>query len=188
MYENVNLSKTFDYEYDYDFVLFFERKFFDPTFLYENKSWIKNNWTISIVYAMFYIALVHVGQRLMKDREKFRLHRSLVAWNLVLAGFSILGSVRFLPNFFQVLRAKGLVHSVCVQDYEQGVSAAWAWLYMMSKMVELIDTAFIVLRKQKLIFLHWYCIFCVVLSRFKVNILLFSFIVAVIYGFLHVKG
>ena len=35
------------------------------------------------------------------------------------------------------------------------VSALWTWLFIASKIPELGDTAFIVLRKQKLIFLHW---------------------------------
>nr|XP_033199831.1 elongation of very long chain fatty acids protein 6-like [Bombus vancouverensis nearcticus] len=32
----------------------------------------------------------------------------------------------------------------------------WSWTFALSKLVEFCDTAFIVLRKQPLIFLHWY--------------------------------
>lgn len=36
------------------------------------------------------------------------------------------------------------------------VSGFWTWLFVLSKLPELGDTIFIVLRKQPLIFLHWY--------------------------------
>lgn len=36
------------------------------------------------------------------------------------------------------------------------VSGFWTWMFVLSKLPELGDTIFIVLRKQPLIFLHWY--------------------------------
>lgn len=151
-----NLTKRLDYEYEYEYIFFFERSFFDEELNRERAEWIKRYWYISIIYAICYVFIVHACQRMMRGREKFHLYRSLVAWNIVLATFSILGTVRFLPNFIQILYNKGVVHSICVLDYAMGVSGAWSWFYMLSKFVELIDTVFIVLRKQNLIFLHWY--------------------------------
>lgn len=48
--------------------------------------------------------------------------------------------------------------SVCVRNPPPGcnVRAYWMALFTLSKIVELGDTAFIILRKRKLIFLHWY--------------------------------
>lgn len=46
-----------------------------------------------------------------------------------------------------------LVNSFIEQDR---VSGFWTWLFVLSKLPELGDTVFIVLRKQPLIFLHWY--------------------------------
>ena len=144
------------------FVFYFERKFFDYDFMIERRIWMKNYWQISILYAFTYIALVHLGQRLMANREKFHLYRSLVAWNLLMAGFSVLGTLRFAPYFLNLITANGLLHSVCYIETSvslnslNGIAACWAGLYRASKLLELIDTMFIVLRKQKLIFLHWY--------------------------------
>lgn len=145
------------------FIFFFERKFYETGFMLERRLWMKSYWTVAILYAVIYMTAVHLGQRYMKNREKFHLYRSLVAWNILMAIFSILGTIRFLPYFFDMLNTNGLVGSVCYietpdipPDAVNGVAACWAGLYRASKLLELIDTAFIVLRKQKLIFLHWY--------------------------------
>lgn len=39
---------------------------------------------------------------------------------------------------------------------EDRVAGFWTWLFVLSKLPELGDTLFVVLRKQPLIFLHWY--------------------------------
>lgn len=50
-----------------------------------------------------------------------------------------------------------MVFSLDHDSYEHNaVWAFWAWAFVLSKVMELGDTIFIVLRKQPLIFLHWY--------------------------------
>lgn len=92
----------------------------------------------------------------MKNREKYRLNRALIAWNLVLSLFSLFGAVRSWPHFIYTLKTGGIEYSVCVRDFDSGVSGCWSWFFILSKVPELVDTLFIVFRKQKLIFLHWY--------------------------------
>jgi elongation of very long chain fatty acids protein 6 len=154
--ESWDTKPLLDYEYDYNFVLFFERKFYNETFKIHGQRWLQSNWSVSIGYSAIYILAVLIGQKLMQKREKFHLYRSLIAWNIVLAMFSIVGAVRFLPNFVKIFYLKGLEHTICILDYGNGVSACWLWLFILSKLIELVDTFFIVLRKQRLIFLHWY--------------------------------
>uniref|UniRef100_A0A8C9NF10 Elongation of very long chain fatty acids protein n=1 Tax=Serinus canaria TaxID=9135 RepID=A0A8C9NF10_SERCA len=93
----------------------------------------------------------------MNKRAKFELRKPLVLWSLSLAVFSIFGAVRTGAYMLYILMTKGLKQSVCDQSFYIGpVSKFWAYAFVLSKAPELGDTIFIILRKQKLIFLHWY--------------------------------
>jgi len=141
---------------NYTSLFFYEKKFFNDKYVQTKRIWMSNNWQYSLVYAFVYIAAIFFGKWYMKSREKFDLRKPLIAWNFVLAAFSIAGTVRIWPEFIQTVSSKGIEHSICSRDYTHGVTGCWAWLFVLSKVPELVDTVFIVLRKQELIFLHWY--------------------------------
>ncbi|KRT82357.1 hypothetical protein AMK59_4892 [Oryctes borbonicus] len=69
-----------------------------------------------------------------------------------------MGACRTVPEFLHILTHHGLYHSVCIPSFieQDRVSGFWTWMFVLSKLPELGDTIFIVLRKQPLIFLHWY--------------------------------
>lgn len=52
----------------------------------------------------------------------------------------------------------GLQHAICDTGSYIGATGGgiWAFLFPLSKLPELVDTSFIVLRKQKMVFLHYY--------------------------------
>lgn len=60
----------------------------------------------------------------MRNREPFKMRKLLFLWNLGLATFSIMGSIRFLPEVFYVLKNFGFDYSVCKSSYveDSGVS------------------------------------------------------------------
>ena len=130
----------------------FERTFDCTAFL----QWIQENWTSSFWYCLVYVALVFGGQQYMATRPKFELRLPLIIWSTALAIFSILGAIRTIPELVFMIRVNGLAGSICDPSYFYGQTAVWAYLFTISKLYELGDTAFIVLRKQPLIFLHWY--------------------------------
>lgn len=115
---------------NYSFVFAYEKKFFDPEFLGEYFHWGQNYWYICLVYALIYVIAIHAGQHYMKDRTRFDMRKGLAAWNIVLALFSTMGSIRLLPEFLYTLKTHGFVHSFCVQDYAHGVSGCWIALFV----------------------------------------------------------
>ncbi|ELT88011.1 hypothetical protein CAPTEDRAFT_126391 [Capitella teleta] len=118
---------------------------------------ITKTWPICLWFGGAYVLLVKWGQWFMKDKERFNLRIPLALWSGALAVFSITGTVRSAPELYDAVFNQGFRYSVCNPRYFlDGPSAFWSFVMLYSKFVELGDTAFIILRKQPLIFLHWY--------------------------------
>lgn len=119
-------------------------------------QWTQENWHLSIYVAIAYVALVFLGSGYMKARPPFKLRPLLATWSGILAAFSILGAYRALPDLVYTWQRYSFHHTVCHPGYYYGVTGFWSVCFVLSKAYELGDTAFIVLRKQPLVFLHWY--------------------------------
>ncbi|KAJ3610139.1 hypothetical protein NHX12_022233 [Muraenolepis orangiensis] len=133
--------------------LSFERSFDEKTAI----EWMQANWTHSIGFSALYAVLVFGGQHFMRERPKLNLRRPLILWSLTLAVFSIVGAVRTGWYMLNFLSSSGFRRSICDQGfYYAPVPKFWAFAFVLSKAPELGDTVFIILRKQRLIFLHWY--------------------------------
>ena len=121
--------------------------------------WMERYWGLSFATSAAYLALVFSGQRAMEKRERFDLSRCLLWWNVGLAAFSAMGCYSLLPELLRMVWRQGFLRSVCAcktRAFTDPEMCLWAWLFTLSKVAELGDTAFIVLRKSKLTFLHWY--------------------------------
>ncbi|XP_074928969.1 very long chain fatty acid elongase 3 isoform X2 [Chelonoidis abingdonii] len=120
-------------------------------------QWMRENWRKSFSFALAYMLLIFGGQHVMKQRRGYNLRKPLVLWSLSLALFSIIGTLRTWGYMGFVLSTSGFKRSVCDPGFYNGpVSKFWAYMFVQSKVPELGDTVFIILRKQRLIFLHWY--------------------------------
>ncbi|XP_063220456.1 very long chain fatty acid elongase 6 [Bacillus rossius redtenbacheri] len=139
---------------NYSYVFNFEEQFNHK----ETREWMIKYWTTGFLFCGFYVLFIFGMQYYMKNRPRFQLRRILVLWNVMLAAFSLMGANRTAPEFFHVLKNNGFYYSVCVPSFieDDCVSGFWTWMFVLSKLPELGDTVFIVLRKQPLIFLHWY--------------------------------
>jgi len=139
----------------YSFLTQFEQDFQQSSV----SGWMHSNWvTICSLASLSYLLFIFGVSHLMKDREPYGLRRPLAVWSFSLAIFSIVGTLRTWPEFLHGLATRGVHYTVCDTHFldKDHVTALWTWLFVLSKLPELVDTVFIVLRKQKLIFLHWY--------------------------------
>uniref|UniRef100_A0A914X3W1 Elongation of very long chain fatty acids protein n=2 Tax=Plectus sambesii TaxID=2011161 RepID=A0A914X3W1_9BILA len=121
------------------------------------KEWIRERIPLAIQASVVYVIVIFSIKRFMKNREPFQLTVPLNIWNFLLATFSIMGTIKMAPEFFGTLNDLGLAGSYCkIAHFTEGTNGFWAWLFITSKLVELVDTVFLVLRKRPLMFLHWY--------------------------------
>lgn len=137
---------------NYTDMFWFEKNYDEKSF----QLWMDKNWTLCFFVSAIYLFLIKAGQKYMQNRPAFNLRIPLIVWSGCLAVFSIAGAVRTIPDQVRMLFNYGVTHSICVPTYYYGPTAFWCMLFALSKVVELGDTAFIVLRKQPLIFLHYY--------------------------------
>ncbi|TKR71756.1 hypothetical protein L596_019304 [Steinernema carpocapsae] len=105
-----------------------------------------------------YVVAVFGIQRLMRHREPFQLKWPLVLWNATLAVFSGFGFFYSFSDIFEMaLEHNSVSATYCLLGSAlTGKNGIWGFLFTVSKLYEFGDTFFIVLRKKKLIFLHWY--------------------------------
>lgn len=132
---------------------------FEKTFVHQKtRDWMTDNWITGFYYCALYLLIVFSLQRWMKNRSPYKLKKVLIVWNSGLAIFSIIGASRTLPEMLHVLKNFGIYHSCCIQSFIENdrVAGFWTWMFTLSKVPELGDTIFIVLRKRPLMFLHWY--------------------------------
>ena len=142
-FENITKVELFELEANYD-----EGDF---------HKWIDDNWAIAYTASVIYAVVIFATKQYMENRQKFELRYPLAAWSSALAIFSIMGTIRTSPLFFYDLYTHGLHYSLCDNAYYfSKPTNFWCSLFTLSKLVELGDTLFIVLRKQPLIFLHYY--------------------------------
>ena len=114
---------------------------------------------VPILASVVYLLAIFGGRRMMRDRKAWDLKAPLAVWNLLLAVFSVLGTTRLVPHLVYGLLINHHTYFFCRNagsSYGHGSEGLWVNLFICSKLFELVDTAFLVLRKKQVSFLHWF--------------------------------
>jgi len=117
-------------------------------------DWMARHYEVPFALVGLYLLGVFGGTALMKNREPLDLKGPLAAWNFLLSVGSMVGLVMASHLAINALRTKGPHSLACDNSIWWGNPSVM--LFCLSKVPELVDTAFIVLRKKPLHFLHYY--------------------------------
>ncbi|PAV60909.1 hypothetical protein WR25_12094 [Diploscapter pachys] len=129
-----------------------------PNFPYKNSSkWTSDHLPFAMQMSVIYMVVIFSIQRAMRHCPAFSLRLPLAVWNLFLALISILMAYKFIKEFLTFHFTNGMMHGMCYSgDFMKGANGYFVFVFVVSKLFEMVDTLFIVLRKRPLIFLHWF--------------------------------
>lgn len=117
---------------------------------------------IPIAVTVLYVSLILSDYRC----EHPLIKPMLTLWNIFLSIASSWGALRIVPwlgkDLMGAAGSEGLKSWTCVngvewcQNPDNSAQCFWLFVFCVSKIPEMIDTVFLVIRGRKVIFLHWY--------------------------------
>ena len=140
-------------------------------------QWMTEHLELPVLAVGLYMVMVlYLPDAYMKNREPFDLRQLNKAWNLLLTLFSMAGAYYCLPQLYRSIFVAdfylhdyatggeipwkgGVYNAFCYWNnnvYYDGPVGAFVAMFILSKIPEMIDTAFLVFQKKRVIFLHWY--------------------------------
>ena len=122
------------------------------------RKWMGSTMYIPWGGAALYLVSLYLGRMWMSNRRPYNLKNSVFIWNFTLAVFSFFGCISTFPHLVHHIISNGFVYTTCNTEIfaHHPRIVLWGFIFCLSKLMELGDTVFIVLRKSKLSFLHWY--------------------------------
>jgi len=136
----------------------------EEALVFEGFAWSSltgRHWEVPLTATVVYLVAIVLLKRTMRHRPPLRLPTVVMIWNFSLSAFSLCGVYYCVPKLLfgsSGLVTEGLYTSVCshASVYGHGKPGFFVMLFIYSKLAELVDTFWLLLRKAPVIFLHWY--------------------------------
>jgi len=126
-------------------------------------SFCREQWGIPAFFCVSYLVMVYAARRPMAQHSHMlAVDRCFAAWNLFLSVFSTWGVYHMGKGLYNMTEKRGLQFTICgstgelVQNLQDGPTALALCLFCFSKIPELMDTVFLILKGKKVRFLQWY--------------------------------
>ena len=135
-----------------------DAKIFDG---YAWTRWTSENWQLPIIACVGYIIMLVTLKSTMRNRDPIRMTPVVIVWNFSLSAFSFVGMTYCVPHLLwgpMGILTHGVYSSVCPHSgsFGHGRVGFFVALFIYSKLAELVDTFFLLIRKSPVILLHWY--------------------------------
>lgn len=121
--------------------------------------WLAKNYQVFLVPSLIYPVFVHYGTGKV-SMNGMHINVCMFAWNTMLAIYSAASTYYLAPPLLYKLWHYGYKETVCLThpelSYLNQPWGIWVFYFLLSKVVELGDTVFLVLKGKKVSFLHWY--------------------------------
>jgi len=124
--------------------------------------WNDEHWQIPYIFLVLYLITLFFVPRIMESREPFKNKNILFWWNVGLSLFSFAGVYNVVPRVLFSQKAglltQGYYEAICGHTdwFANGWCGLFCCLFVYSKIYELGDTFWKLLRKSPVSFLHWY--------------------------------
>jgi elongation of very long chain fatty acids protein 6 len=118
-----------------------------------------SGYSIPLLAIFLYLLICYFGPIWMNNRPAFKPTTVFACWNFFLTLFSCYGMIRTLPHVLYRLLTLSFEQAICESIYTSfggGAVGLASLVFVFSKILELFDTVFLILKKKKLLFVHCY--------------------------------